>query len=104
MYMVWCDRKKNETGIPSKVAELLEEEYFVGEENKHRIQNENGCSIFGYTEYRLPNGNIVQAHPNFRSEGPFYDWCIIPDPNNEYDYAVQHLIQHYRGQSLSEFH
>jgi hypothetical protein len=74
----------------------LEEEYFVGEENKHRIQNENGCSILGYTEYRLPDGNLVRAHPNFRSEGPFYDWCIIPDPNDEYDYAVQHLIQNKR--------
>jgi hypothetical protein len=83
--------KKIETGIPSKVAELLEEEYFVGEENKHRIRNESG-----YTEYRLPNRNIVRAHPNFPSEGPFYDWCIIPNPNDEYDYAVQHLIQNKR--------
>jgi hypothetical protein len=49
----------------------------------------------GYTEYRLPNRNIV-GHPNLRSEGPFYDWCIIPNPNDEYDYAVQHLIQNKR--------
>jgi hypothetical protein len=87
---------KNKTGLPIKVAELLEEEYFIGDENKHRIRNESGCNIFGYTEYRLPNGDIVRAHPDFRSEGPFYDWCIIPDPNDEYDYAVQHLAQNKR--------
>jgi hypothetical protein len=42
-------KKKTKTGILSKVTEVLEEKYFVGEENQHRIQNESGCSILGYT-------------------------------------------------------
>jgi hypothetical protein len=84
-----CTAKRNDTGVPEKVLDLFVEEYIGGEENEEFIQR-NDVRILGYTEYRLPDGNIVRAHPNYRSDGPFYDWCIVRDPNEGHDIATQH--------------
>jgi hypothetical protein len=83
--------KKHTTGVPERTIELFEEEFLFGPDNLHRLESIGTCTILGFTEYRLPNGQIVRAHPNYRSEGPFYDWCVIPDPNQGKDYAVRHL-------------
>jgi hypothetical protein len=89
-----CTAKKNSSVVHPKIVELVEEEYFWEGEDNATNERDNGTTervIFGYTEYQLPCGNLVRAHPNFRSEGPFYDWCIVPDPNEEHDYAVEHI-------------
>ena len=44
--------------------------------NKQRDVGNNGEPIMGFTEYRR-SGILFRAHPNYRSEGPFYDWANI---------------------------
>jgi hypothetical protein len=81
--------KRNHTGVPRKVLDLFLQEYIEGEENEEIIAAQDVC-ILGYTEYQLPDGCLVRAHPNYRSEGPFYDWCIVRDPNDGHDIGTQH--------------
>jgi hypothetical protein len=84
-----CLAKRNHTGVPPKVLDLFIQEYIVGEDNEEIIAAQDVC-IVGYTEYQLPDGTLVRAHPNYRSEGPFYDWCIVRDPNDGHDIGTQH--------------
>jgi hypothetical protein len=73
--------------LPYSILEILDEEFF---QNADPIKH--NPVIHGYTEYRLSTGEIVRAHPNYGGKGPIYDWAIIKDPTDRYDYLHQATI------------
>jgi hypothetical protein len=67
--------------LPTAIVDLFFEEYF------QNLDAEQPTSIIkGYTEYMITSGEIVRAHPNYGGKGALYDWAIIVDPANRYDY------------------
>jgi hypothetical protein len=72
------------TTLPQGIFDIFFEEFF---ENTSQTPN-NSPIIQGYTEYRLPSGELVRAHPNYGGRGALYDWAIIIDPAQRYDYLL----------------
>jgi hypothetical protein len=68
--------------LPEAIFDIYFEEYFQNISGKH----EETVIIDGFTEYMLPSGEVVRAHPNYGGRGPLYDWSIIEDPSDRYDY------------------
>jgi hypothetical protein len=67
--------------LPSAIFDLFFEEYFQNLKADHHLP-----IIKVYTEYMLTSGELVRAHPNYGGNGALYDWVIIVDPANRFDY------------------
>jgi hypothetical protein len=78
----WLTSEKSET-LPDAILEIFFEEYF-----QNRSAQEIMPNILGYTEYALPSGDIIRSHPNYGGKGALYDWAIILDPSDRYDYLL----------------
>lgn len=82
--------------LPDAILEIYYEEFF-----RYCHLKSNFPIIHGYTEYRLSTGEIVRAHPNYGGKGPIYDWVVIKDPANRFDYWKQSLVPQLTDESNS---
>jgi hypothetical protein len=69
--------------LPDAILEIFFEEYF-----QNLSAQQTMPIILGYTEYKLHSGELIRAHPNYGGKGALYDWAIIVDPADRYDYLL----------------
>jgi hypothetical protein len=69
--------------LPEAILEIFYEEYY-----QNLSAQQTMPIIMGYTEYMLPSGELIRAHPNYGGKGALYDWAIIVDPADRYDYLL----------------
>jgi hypothetical protein len=86
--------------LPSAIVDLFSLKYFQNLDAQQPMP-----IIKGYTEYMLPSGEIVRAHPNYGGNGALYNWAIIVDPANRYDYlhgtVIPELVNEHNEPLLS---
>jgi hypothetical protein len=74
----------NSVTLPQGILDIYYEEFF----QESTEDPGNFPIIHGYTEYRLPSGELVRAHPNYGGKGPLYDWAVIVEPAQRYDFLL----------------
>jgi hypothetical protein len=70
--------------LPQGIIDIFFEEFFQDSTE----EGDNSPIIRGYTEYRIPSGELVRAHPNYGGKGPLYDWAVIIEPAQRYDFLL----------------
>jgi hypothetical protein len=68
--------------LPNAILDYFFEEYY----QNLSAQQTRMPIIMGYTEYMIPSGELIRAHPHYGGRGALYDWAIIVNPADQYDY------------------
>jgi hypothetical protein len=74
VYTEWRTAAESVT-LPDAILIIFFEEYY-----QNLIVQQTMPIIMGYTEYMLPSGELIRAHPDYGGKGALYDWAIIVDP------------------------
>jgi hypothetical protein len=72
----------NSVTLPQGIFDIFFKEFFQDSTE----EGEGSPIIRGYTKYRLPSGELVHAHPNYGGKGSLYDWAVIIEPAERYDF------------------
>ena len=89
----WQGKRKHKgiVEIPAAVLDCIDNLFYStgGDDDATpaALAKRIATKIVGYTEY-IGNGGVrFRAHPNLGNKGPWYDWCILEDPNDNQDYT-----------------
>jgi hypothetical protein len=82
VYAQWLTAAESVT-LPDAILEIFFEEYY-----QNLSVQQTMPIIMGYTEYMLPSGEVICAHPNYGGKGALFNWAIIVDPADRYDYLL----------------
>ena len=90
----WHTRSQFESHLPPELVSFLAEYFNV----------EYSDGLVGYTQLKLAN-TIFHCHPNYRGQGPWYDWAMIkyipnednPDVTNEWPARILAFVQELSG-------
>ena len=96
-WLVWDSRNNIDLGLlyQEEITSLLIATYW--DHAQITVQGTSELQIPIFTEYHRED-TIYRAHLNYRSGGPWYDWCYVtwdngPDPNTDAVIAVEGIAQ-----------